>query len=158
MKKKANKLKESKPSEGKYFDLYEKVYSARMVLCVNMSFKDALKRVKVDWPSMDDFHPNEDAAGFAAPVTVNNGQTIGWMVMLRHFDWTIADMGTLVHEIYHFVSGILQSRGIYHETTSDETYAYYLGYWVERVFDLLKPEKESQTKSSESLAKSKVMP
>lgn len=60
------------------------------------------------------------------------------MIRLRHFPEYPRDYGTLTHEIFHYVTGLMWKIGMELVIDkSDEAYAYLIGYITEKVFDMI---------------------
>lgn len=72
----------------------------------------------------------------AKAVICENGVSI---IVLKKFDFTPKDLGTLSHEIFHIAFMILDNMGISYSNKSDEAYAYLIGYITEQILLLITP-------------------
>lgn len=54
-------------------------------------------------------------------------------LILTENEWGAEDYGTMAHEVHHVVSYSLADVGISHSKDSEEAYAYFQGYLMERV-------------------------
>lgn len=50
-----------------------------------------------------------------------------WIICMKHFDWTIKDQGTLIHEIVHTVVKIFQCNNIPFNNDTQEFLAHNIG-------------------------------
>ncbi len=57
----------------------------------------------------------------------------------KQFKWTIQDQTTMIHELQHFVWRVLRTRGINLTPETEEAYTYYFDYWMEKIWEALKP-------------------
>jgi hypothetical protein len=49
-------------------------------------------------------------------------------IWLRRFDGGAQDVGVLTHEVYHYVCDVLSAKGIRRTRSTEEAYAYMLGF------------------------------
>lgn len=121
--------------------LIEDVYGAQVIFVANEPFEVVNKLIKKGWPKAKLHDPiNINFVASAGYVHgEKEGQVIGYFLWISNFDWTVDNQGTVVHEIWHLVNRILADRGLFEDAGKDEAYAYYIGYWFERIWNLLKP-------------------
>ena len=58
-------------------------------------------------------------------------------IWMPEFDWTINDQATLMHELYHFVFHVMDSKSVKLCADSDEVFAYYFEFWVKILYRAL---------------------
>lgn len=58
---------------------------------------------------------------------------MAYFMLIQSNDWLAEDYGTISHELHHFVHISLDKLGVKHSPESEETFAYKLGYFMERV-------------------------
>lgn len=116
--------------------LKDDIYGVYVNLFCNTTHEKVEQMLKADY---HDYVPSEiekNWAAYAGRVTNKDEENIGYVMFLRHFDWSIEDQGTLAHEIYHLVCYILMDRGLSMNFTDEdmnEAYAYYIGFWTRKI-------------------------
>jgi hypothetical protein len=58
-------------------------------------------------------------------------------IRLKQFDHTPNCHGTLAHEIFHAIEFVFYNVGIKLRRSSDEAYAYCIGYLTEKIYEAL---------------------
>lgn len=69
-------------------------------------------------------------------VAYANEQFVFW---IKH----IEDIASLIHELYHLGVKMFKYKGVPVTAENDEVMAYYMGYWVTRIMNVLKEENVS---------------
>ena len=74
------------------------------------------------------------------------GKPTEWIVLLKHFDWTIADQGSLIHEIVHTVVKIWASNNIPVTPDNQEFLAHSIGRLYEDIAGVVWKKKKRRSK------------
>lgn len=85
----------------------------------------------------------------------NDSKGVTWHYMLiQDSHWYPQNYGTICHELHHFTHCALEKKGVDQHDSSEETFAYFQGYFMEmviRAFMML----EDSTKPKKKVAKKK---
>jgi hypothetical protein len=76
-------------------------------------------------------------------------------IWLNSFTHSIADMGLLIHELFHLVHKILKTKGFLLSSESEEAYTYYLQYLTVEFCEKLIPKTNGRTRKTKRVKKSK---
>ena len=125
----------------KTWHLNDPVYEVWVHVRVGKNLEDFGKYLKKYYkrPIKDTFKGDINMGAYCGDiVSVKNGQILGYCIWIHDFDWTIDCQATTIHELFHLVNRILERRGIYDDVNTDEPHAYYLSYWMKRLWRLFK--------------------
>jgi len=117
----------------KKFSFTDEVFKTGIVVMVGSYTADELdKEVKKynSYPINNDF--NYDAR------TIKIVEELSCIVHFKK-KW---DVGTIAHECFHIAHFMFDSIGIYLSDDSQETYAYYIEYLVETIYNELNPKQK----------------
>lgn len=71
-------------------------------------------------------------------MLMQDGAMILWM---PKFKWTISDIDTLTHEIFHLTYAVMSEVGVRLCDNSEEAFAYYQGYITRQILTIMKKHK-----------------
>lgn len=125
------------PSLGKMsFEVKEPIFGCKVHTFLNYSSREFDEYAKSKWKAriVGEEKPNFDSnfAGFSTTMD-EPGKPSTWIIVVRSFDWTIKDQGTLVHEIVHTVVKIFSSNNIPLNLDTQEFMAHSVGEIYERI-------------------------
>jgi len=85
-----------------------------------------------------DFKENGETK-FGTHFTVSNkdNSDVRHFICIQEFQWTVAQQALVIHEVFHMISDILRDIGIPHTKDTEEAYAFYLQYMIQRVLHFL---------------------
>lgn len=110
----------------RYFTVLDSIFHQKVHVFLNHSeadFKKWMKKIGAEYDN-DVKESNEaDFSGYSSSMTTDTGKT-EWLIVLKHFDWTIKDQGTLIHEIVHTIIKIWKSNNIPHNYDTQEFLAH----------------------------------
>lgn len=121
------------------FEVKDATMSSAVTLIVNCDFKQFKKVLakysghKTDDEALEKFRNSQ---GMTLEVDLIRGGS-SRVIWVEHFDWMIHDMGVLVHEITHAVSGIMESKNIPYRYENDEVVAYMTEFYTVEFFKKL---------------------
>lgn len=107
----------------RYFTVFDAVFHRRIHILLNHTPQDYAKwlnKVKAEDVSEKEF---DDFAGFTSTVSVKDRPT-EFLIYIKHFEWTIKDQGTLIHEVVHAIVRIWESNNIPYNTHTQEFLAH----------------------------------
>lgn len=118
------------------------IYDQKVAFVVGEDFrKYILKKYNMNPDSI-----SEDCAGQAIEIYHVEKKDRRFLICMRTFDWTEADLSILTHECSHATYQILSHLGIKHTDESDEAYAYLHGYIFGVALKWLNPNRKKKSK------------
>lgn len=119
---------------SKTFTLYDPIFSQRVYVLLNQdeeSYARWLTRHKVKDVGKKDMSLTM-FQGFSSWIEDADG-TREYIILLKHFDWTIKHQGTLIHEIVHTIIKIWDSNNIPYNADTQEFLAHSIGNLYEMI-------------------------
>jgi len=102
--------------------VYDPIFHQRVVILVNYSVEDYQaweKRMGVANPSGH----NYNVGAFTTHLTAE-GEPNTYIVYMPHFEWTIDDQSTLIHELIHVIVRIWEANNIQFVPPTQEFFAH----------------------------------
>jgi hypothetical protein len=110
--------------------IYEPVYKiwTGVLICPQAEFEKQTKRINISGLLME-----KTIAGSVCQLADKDGcvSFLVWFAKKPH-------LNTIVHEARHLTDQILESRGLEQKEGSQEAYAYYNEFWVEKLREAVK--------------------
>jgi hypothetical protein len=111
---------------GKHiFRLLDPIFHRRIHVLLNVGSSEFKKWNKKTY-GIEDGYDEDSFAGFSVRMD-KKGQPEEYVILVKRFDWTIQDQGTLIHEIVHTVIKIWDSNNIPHDSHTQEFLAHSIG-------------------------------
>ncbi len=125
--------------KGKWFDIDIPIFNHGVMVSVDEE-DDVLRKRLLKWKNKDEeldkLMRMEDTVRGRACFLDSTHQSV---IRLRTSPNKYGYLGTIAHEVFHIVDYILQGIGMKHKLyTSDEAYAYLIGYLMEEITRKLK--------------------
>lgn len=114
--------KAAKTIGSKRFFVDDPIFGQRIYVflnCKEQVFIDWQKRLNV--ANLDGIDPNHHA--FSTHIS-GEGEPNKYVIWLNHFDWTLDDQASLIHEIIHTVIRIWDANNIKFSVETQEFYAH----------------------------------
>lgn len=128
-----SKSQKSKEVVGKrYFWVSEDVFKQKVHVLLNFTAEDYAKwltKMKVRNLADNVF---KNFSGFSTVMEAED-KPDEYLIVLRKFDWTIKDQGTLIHEIVHTIIKIWKSNNIPYDDHTQEFLAHEIANMYEDV-------------------------
>jgi hypothetical protein len=125
--------------ENKIFHTHDTIYSAEIYLILAPR-KELAGIIKRKWGDETQPDPHHHACSWKVENLYKKRDTvIDYIIWMQQFDWSIQDQTTLIHEIFHTVSKIMNDRGILYDPDNTEPFAYYLDWVMGELWNALKP-------------------
>ena len=118
-----------------YFEISETIFNRRVHVLLNATQKEWKAFTKKVGVTTDSSGVFEDAANFEAFSTQidSSDRPTQWVIVLKNFDWTIKDQGSLIHEIVHTIVKIWKSNNIPFTPDNQEFLAHSIGNLYEDI-------------------------
>lgn len=119
---------------SKTFTLYDPIFSQRIYVLLNQdekSYARFLTRHKVKNVGKRDLSLTM-FQGFSSWIEDEDG-TREYIILLKHFTWTIKHQGTLIHEIVHTIIKIWEFNNIPYNSDTQEFLAHSIGGLYEMI-------------------------
>lgn len=112
------------------------LYNAHVLYYVGYPSKDFIEHLNKKY-SIDIEDDYTDCLGVT--MQANTKDRTYYIIWVKHLN----DTQTLVHETLHLVYKILDDRGILLDNDNNETVAYYLSFWFQKLYSLMLKEVEN---------------
>ena len=107
------------------FTVVDPIFKQRVKVFLNCAEGEWLRWQKgMNVANVDGFNYNLEA--FSTHVYAD-GEPSTYVIWLNHFDWTLDDQESLIHEIIHTVLRIWETNGIFFSLETQEFYAHSVG-------------------------------
>lgn len=128
------------------YDIGEDIYCTHVTIVVNCDFPSFVKWLKRHTnEDLSDLGEYEAGQGLHIGIKNKSGQP-SHAIWIKHFDWTIPDMGVLAHELIHFIMAVLHQKRIPIRQENDEVFAYLYEYYFTQAFRKLNPKGKARKK------------
>lgn len=116
------------------FTVRDGIFHCKIHVFLNYSSEDFVKWAKSKKAVQFGYDDNAEAnfAGYSTEMSAP-GVPTEWIIVLKSFDWTITDQGTLIHEIVHTVIKIFATNNIPFIPETQEFIACMIGNMYEEV-------------------------
>jgi len=106
----------------KRLTIYDPIFSQKIVCFFNCDGDDYARfQKRMGVVNVDDFDPNTMA--FTTHISADNEPNT-YIIWLKHFDWTIDDQSSLIHELIHVVVRIWGANNIEFIPETQEFFAH----------------------------------
>ncbi len=129
---------------AKTISVTDRIFDGAVTIQVNSKFSDFVGFVKkhADFSksgiTLKELEDREGSMGLTLPLSNKKGER-GYVIWIGCFDWSVKSMGTLTHELVHFVARLFDDRGIPMHRENDEVFAYTLSaYQTDALWKLRK--------------------
>lgn len=107
------------------FTIYDPIFQQKICVFINCAEADFLNfQRKLNVSNVDGFNPN--FVGFSTHISAE-GEPNTYVIWLNHFDWTLDDQESLIHEITHTVVRIWEANSIKFTPDTQEFFAHTVG-------------------------------
>lgn len=108
------------------------IYKSVLNVYANVTQLDFYAQLKRRFPDLKDvdFDPGTDAD--ARFKSVYNEQGTWYFIWVRRYTGDIKSISTLNHEMFHYVAQLFRDRGLGLSRKSEEAWAYFYSYVVEK--------------------------
>ena len=118
----------------KYFIVKESIFGRTVHIFINWTHSEFAKfaREKGATDYQDDPNYDNNFAAFSTEFEKKEGPN-EWVILVRKFDWTIRDQGSLIHEIVHTIVKIWRLNNIPVTPDNQEFLAHSVGNLYEDI-------------------------
>ena len=116
----------------KYFKVTECIFNRTVHVLLNYSDADYEEWIKRIGAELGHDSSYDNFSGWSVEMSIKGRQS-EWIIVLKDFDWTIRDQGTLIHEIVHTVVKIWDMNHIPLDLASQEFLAHSIGNLYEDI-------------------------
>jgi hypothetical protein len=122
-----------------YKVLNDSIYGAQIHFFANIEMQDMIDRLNRIYKNcIREITTNNQFVGCFGSIENKNDERVGYFLWCKNFDWSVESQGTMVHELFHMTTWILNDRGMALSRESEEAYTYHLEYWFKTIWNILK--------------------
>ena len=120
-------------SRKQYIAIKESIFNRPVHVFLNYPYADYQKWLKKQHILDEEGKQNNNFAAFSTEFSSEERKYTEWVIFINDFQWTIHDMGSLIHEITHTIVKIWSSNNIPFNQDTQEFLAHSIGNLYEDI-------------------------